>query len=230
MRILNALKADMRFQFKQGFYFVYVILTLMYMILISQFPHGFTSYAVPIVIFTDPSFIGFFFIGGIVMLEKVQGILQYLVVTPLRPREYLISKVISLTLLAEVAGFAIAYVTYKAPFNWILLFIGIFLTAAFFTLYGFVVAASCNTINEYFIKMIPYMLGLMIPTLYYFTYPNVWILRLLPSVAGFNLVNGAFNGIRFLEMAAYIGYLVLINIVTLIRVEKYFIKKVLRGE
>ncbi|SCZ10708.1 fluoroquinolone export ABC transporter permease subunit [Alkaliphilus peptidifermentans] len=229
MRILSALKADMKFQFKQGFYLVYVILTLFYMILISQLPNGFTSYVVPIVVFTDPSFVGFFFIGGIVMLEKVQGVLQYLVVTPLRPREYLISKVISLAFLAEVAGFAIALATYKESFNWILLFFGIFLTSVFFTLYGFIVTNGCTTINQYLIKMVPYMLVLTIPTLLYFFIPSIWILQLLPSIAGFKLVYGAFNGITTIEVMGYICYLILVNSLILLKVEKFFIKNIIKG-
>ncbi len=226
MRIFNALKADIKFQFKQGFYLVYVVLTLFYMILIGQLPNRLIGYGVPIVIFTDPSFVGFFFIGGIVMLEKVQGILQYLVVTPLKPREYLISKVISLALLAEAAGFAIALVTFRAPFNWLLLFLAVFLTSAFFTLYGFVVTTSCNNINQYLIKMLPYTLALIIPTLIYYTSPSLWLLRMLPTVAGFDLLYGAFNGISWLGAMAYIVYLVVINIFVLNKVEKLFIKSI----
>lgn len=229
MRILNALRADMKFQFKQGFYFVYVFLTILYMIIIRQIPADYNSLAVPIVIFSDPSFIGFFFIGGIVMLEKVQGILQYLVVTPLRPREYLISKIISLGLVAEAAGFAIAFVTFIGDFNWIVLFIGIFLTSTFFTLYGFLVAGNCNSINQYFIKMIPYMLVIVFPTLLYIPYPDVWIINMLPSIAGFNLVYGAFNGISLAVLLGNTAYLVVFNLLMLMVVEKYFTKKIVGG-
>lgn len=226
MRIVNALKADMRFQFKQGFYFVYVVLTLLYMIMMRQIPNRLISYAVPIVIFTDPSFVGFFFIGGIVMLEKVQGVLQYLTVTPLRPGEYLVSKIISLALLAEAASFAIALVTYGTSFNWPLLFLGVSLTSAFFTLYGFIVTKGCHSINQYLIKMMPYMLALIIPTLIYYTFPNLWMLRLLPSVGGFNLIYGAFNGISRLGLMADIIYLAAINLFTFFKVEKHFIKNI----
>ncbi|KAB3534774.1 ABC transporter permease [Alkaliphilus pronyensis] len=229
MRILNALRADMKFQFKQGFYFVYVILTLFYMIVISQLPNEYAKYVVPIVIFTDPSFVGFFFIGGLVMLEKVQGVLQCLVVTPLQPLEYLLAKVISLAVLAEAAGFAITLVAYREGFNWPLLFIGILLTSIFFTLYGFIATNGCNSINQYLIKMLPYMLILTIPTIIYFITPSLWVLQLVPSVAGLNLVYGAFNGIALVEAVMYICYLVTLNVLFFIKVEKSFMKNMVKG-
>ncbi len=37
MRLLHAVLADIRFQIKQGFYFVYVIITAMYLILHESF-------------------------------------------------------------------------------------------------------------------------------------------------------------------------------------------------
>ncbi len=70
MRITNAIKADVKFQVKQGFYAVYVIITLIYMLIIYQLPDHMGEIVVPLIIYFDPSIVGFFFIGGIVMLEK----------------------------------------------------------------------------------------------------------------------------------------------------------------
>ncbi|MCX8055940.1 MAG: ABC transporter permease, partial [Ignavibacteria bacterium] len=77
MRIISALKADIKFQAKQGFYSVYILLTLVYMIILEQVPNKYQNIVVPLVVFSDPTIVGFFFIGGIVMLEKVQGVLDY---------------------------------------------------------------------------------------------------------------------------------------------------------
>src|SRR5690554_5975368 len=98
MRLLHAVWADIRFQFKQGFYLVYVLITITYLIILSFLPEEILSVGLPLVIFSDPSVLGLFFIGGIIMLEKMQGILSVLVVSPLRTTEYILSKVISLAL------------------------------------------------------------------------------------------------------------------------------------
>lgn len=229
MRILHALKADMKFQFKQGFYYVYLLATLLYIIIIGQFPTKISTFIIPIIIFSDPSLLGFFFIGGIVMLEKVQGILQYIVVTPLRSREYLIAKVISLTIVSELAGFAIGLGAYRGSFNWILLAVGIFLTSVFFTLFGFLVAAGCSTINQYFIKMVPYMLAIIVPCLFIYSFPKSWILDLFPSVVGLKLIYGAFHGMSITKIIVYVLYLGVFDIITLFLVEKYFDRKMIVG-
>jgi len=75
MRLRHAILADIRFQIKHGFYLVYVIITIMYLIILSFLPENILSVALPVVVFSDPSVLGLFFIGGIILLEKGQGAL-----------------------------------------------------------------------------------------------------------------------------------------------------------
>jgi fluoroquinolone transport system permease protein len=205
MRLIGALKTDIRFQYKQGFYWVYVLLTVIYLVLIQKLPAGIVrEYSIPLVIFTDPSLIGFFFIGGIVMLEKQQGITEYLAVTPLSPKEYFISKAVSLGTVAIAASFMIAIPLCRGSLNWGLLFIGISLTSVFFTFYGFIVAAGCRTVNQYFIKMVPFLLLAVLPCFSLIGFNYSWLFNALPSVSGLMLILGAFQGITLFEAALYI--------------------------
>jgi fluoroquinolone transport system permease protein len=216
MRIVNAIKADVKFQVKQGFYAVYIIITLIYMLIIYQLPEQMGKMLVPLIIYFDPSIVGFFFIGGIVMLEKSQGVLDYLVVTPLRSKEYLMAKAISLTVLAIVASSVIALVTYKEAVHWPLLILGIGMSSLLFTLYGFFVAAKCKSVNEYFVKMIPYMFLIVLPCfLMFIESPYSWIFNIFPSVAGLKVVYGAFIGIHWVEAVLNLIYLLLVTILCL---------------
>lgn len=192
MRLLSALKLDIRFQIKQGVYFVYAFLTFAYMILLSFIPASIKAVVVPIVIFTDPSVIGFFFLGAVIMLEKNQGVIQYILVTPLRMKEYVLAKLISYIVASEIASFIIVLFTYGTGFNWFLFFIGILLTSVFFTLIGFIATINCKTLNQYFIKMIPLMIIGVAPCLGILRPDLVW-LNIFPGLATFNLVFGAFN-------------------------------------
>lgn len=230
MRLLNALRADIRFQFKQGFYLVYLLLTLVYMIVLTRFPIELKRIAVPLTVFSDPSMVGFFFIGAIVMLEKVQGVLQYVTVTPLRSIEYLLAKVISLTIVALTAAIMIIVATYNEPLNWIVLISGIMLTSSFFVLYGFIAAANCSTMNQYFIKMIPYMLLIVLPCFSLIGFPCSWVFNIFPSVAGLQLVLGAFTGLPLLNTLGFIAYLLLANTLMLFYVERVFDRMVTKGE
>jgi fluoroquinolone transport system permease protein len=230
LRVLNALKADVCFQFKQGFYLVYIILTIFYMILLGKLPAEWKSILVPLVIFSDPAMVGFFFIGALVMLEKLQGVTQYVVVTPLRSVEYLLAKALSLTLLALAATFLITLTVYNQPLNWFLLIPGVILTSFFFVLYGFVVAAPCVTMNQFFIRMIPFLLLIVLPCFSLVGFPYSWVFNIFPSVAGLKLVYGAFNGIGSAAIAGFTLYLVSANIVMIIYVQKVFDSMVTGGE
>jgi len=173
--------------------------------------------------------VGFFFIGALVMLEKVQGVIQYVVVTPLRSLEYLLAKVFSLTILAIAATIMITLATYGFDLNWFLLIIAVILTSSFFVFFGFIVAVRCTTLNQYFIRMIPYLLFIVLPCFSLIGFPYAWLFNIFPSVAGLKLVYGAFKGIDFLSAAAYAVYLLLANLVIARYVEKIFDRMATEG-
>ncbi len=229
MRFLGALKTDIKFQFNQGFYLLYMLMTLVYMLIVIKVPVNMKMIVVPLIIYTDPSFVGFFFIGGIVMLEKQQGVLNYIVITPLRSKEYLLSKVISLAILGVTAAIIIVFFTYDGIVKWITLIVGMLLTSIFFTLYGFIVAASCKTINEYFIKMIPYMLLIIFPCFSVIGFKYEFIFSVVPSVAGLKLIIGAFNNIGNKESLLYISFLLVANILMFFKVNNVFNNRIAYG-
>jgi fluoroquinolone transport system permease protein len=211
MRLLNAIISDIRFQSKQGFYLVYVIITVMYLIILSLLPESFLRIALPLVVFSDPSVLGLFFIGGIIMLEKGQGVIQVLVVSPLTTGEYIIAKVISLSVVAVVAASAITILSSSETINWFLFLISVVLTSGIFTLCGVVINAGCNNVNQYILKTIPYMLLLVLPCFSILGAPLLYPLTMVPSVAALRLMLGAFTQITWYESAGLTLYLLLAN-------------------
>lgn len=227
MRLMNAIKSDIKFQYRQGFFFIYIIITLFYILVLSNLPQNILGFAVPLVVFSDPSVLGLFFIGGLIMLEKSQGIINYIVVTPLRIEEYILSKLISLTLIAVIAGTFITIVTYGLSVNWLLLILVIILTSIFFTLCGFLISVKCNTLNQYFIKMIPWMLLLIIPCFSIIGFKYSYIFVIIPSVSILRLFLGTFNGINIFEAFILIVYLCIINYCFFNIVKKIFEDKII---
>ena len=61
----------------------------------------------------------FYFMAGLVLLEKREGTLEAQIVTPLKTGEYLLSKAISLGLLSVLESFLIILVISGTGFNWI---------------------------------------------------------------------------------------------------------------
>lgn len=210
-RIKNALIADLKFEQKQGFFTIYIIISFIYLLLLTQIPESYRQIVVPIVVFSDPSVLGLFFIGGMLLLEKEQGILQSIVVTPLKSMEYVISKLASLTIVALFAGLLISTLTYTGNVNYFYLVMGILLTSFFFTQIGILVACRSRVINEFFLRMIPWMLTLMAPAFLLIPYRESAILNLFPTIACLRLVYGAYHGLSFGAAALQIGFMILLN-------------------
>lgn len=211
MRLIAAVRADLAFQWKQGFFLVYVILTGMYLVVLSLLPDTWVPVAAPVVIFSDPAALGLFFIGGILMLEKTQGVLHAVFVSPLKTTEYLISKIFTLTCISMLAGAAIAGLGPGVRFNWYILLLSIFFASVFFTLCGIVICAGCRTVNQYFIKMIPYMILLVLPCLSILYDPCARWASVIPSVAALRLLFGAYESLPVMEVVILCLYLSGVN-------------------
>ena len=108
MRLKNLIIGDIKFQIKYGFYFIYMILTILYVCLISVLPVCWREKGSIIMIFTDPAAMGMFFMGAIILLEKSQRVLDSLVVSPVKAWEYIASKIISLGMISTLVAIIIA--------------------------------------------------------------------------------------------------------------------------
>ncbi|EKD25777.1 MAG: ABC-2 type transporter [uncultured bacterium] len=207
MRLLHAVWADMRFQMKQGIYFVYVIITIMYLIILSFLPADILKIALPLVVFSDPSVLGLFFIGGIILLEKIQGVLMVVVVSPLKTIEYIFSKIISLAVVSVFAAFIITAFSNYESVNWLIFLISTLLTSGIFSLLGIMINAGCETVNQYILKTIPYMLLFVLPCFSLIEFPYSYLFTVVPSVAALRLMIGAYMGISWYEALGLIVYL-----------------------
>ncbi len=229
MRLLAALKSDVKFQYKQGFYFVYAALTAMYLLILHYIPQGILkSYAVPVTIYSDPAVIGFFFIGSIVMLEKQQGIIDCLAVTPLDPKEYLLSKAISLGTVGLISSVIIA-ASAGIGIRWFAVIISVLLNSFLYTLFGFITAGGAKSINSYFMRAIPVMLVMILPCFSLIGFPLSWLFRIFPSVAGIELLIGAFIKQDFGAMMTDIVILCIWIAIFFAAALKTYDKKILAG-
>lgn len=73
MRFKKLFLWDLRFQAKYGFYFLYTVLTVIYVTVLFALPESWQEKAAAILIFSDPAAMGLFFMGAIVLLEKSQN-------------------------------------------------------------------------------------------------------------------------------------------------------------
>lgn len=229
-RFFSSLKADFIFQWKHGFYSIYLVLLILYYIILQQLPSHIIAIVLPIIVYIDPSVLGLFFIGGIILLERQQGILQLLYVTPLRVREYLLSKIISLSLIAVLVGTLLSLLVYNEFINVVILIIGITTTSLFYTLVGLLVSIKVTTVNAYFIKIIPYLLLLVIPCFTLLLANQPIIYNIFPTVASLKLIFLAYEKSSLVEALLLFFYVMTINIWLFARVEKAFTTKMIFNE
>ena len=70
MRTINVIKGDIRFQIKYGFYLLYFIMIILYMILLSMLSGDIKEIVTAVCVYSDPAAMGMFFMGAMALLEK----------------------------------------------------------------------------------------------------------------------------------------------------------------
>lgn len=214
MRLKNLILGDIKFQLKYGFYFVYLVFTCFYIVLINLFPKQWREMAAIIMIFSDPAAMGLFFMGAIILLEKSQRVLNSIAVSPVKVWEYILSKVISLGFIATLVGLLLAIAAGENNINdFILIVLGTFLGSVIFTLLGLIVAANINSLNQFLIATVPFELIIFLPPmLYLYGYHNL-ILRLHPGSIIIQLLLGKSESLvlNLTLLAIFIGLLFLVT-------------------
>jgi len=183
LRLMAALAQDVRFQFRHGFYYVYAVLTILYIIVLRLLPDGLVHPALTVVLFTDICALGFFFIGAIVLLERGQNLTESLFVTPLRLHEYLLSKTLSFLFLSMLSTLLIMLGAWIGGQDLIWFILGVVLSAVIYTLFGLVFSARARHVNDYFVKALGLGAFLSLPLLAYLNLFQTPLFYIFPTQA-----------------------------------------------
>ena len=165
MRKINVIKGDMTFQWKYGFYFLYALLVIIYMMIFSFFAGDLKNTIVSICVYSDPAAMGMFFMGALILLVKSQRIINSIAVSPVTTVEYIGGKVISIGIISEIVGLILLAKGYTE--NIVLSGIGIFLGSIIFSLCGIIVGAKISSLNQYIICTIPFEIVGFLPVIMY---------------------------------------------------------------
>lgn len=174
MRLINLILGDIRFQWKYGFYFIYIVLIILYACILSLLPNEVKSKIGIIMVFSDPAAMGMFFMGAIILLEKSERVLNSIAISPVTPMEYIFSKVISIGIIATIVGVIISIFGGRCSLG---IIIGIFLGSILFSLCGLIVGANIKSLNQYLMATIPFEFVGFIPAIaYLFGFRNKFML------------------------------------------------------
>lgn len=220
MRLGSLFLWDIRFQAKYGFYFLYAVLTAIYTIALFAVPESWKEKTAAILIFSDPASMGLFFMGAIILLEKNQHTPCAFAVSPVRPMEYIIAKVSSLSAISLVVA---AILALAAGVNHLHIVLpGTVISSAIFTLLGIIIATKINSLNQFILWTVPLEILCFVPAiLHLFKITPAW-LRYYPINICMEMVSGC--------APSPIGILVvLILIAILLVLSKYCVLKMWRS-
>ena len=206
-RLLGTVLWDLRLQVKYQILTVAAIVTALYIALFKLLVREEFDELLILLIFTDPAMLGFIFIGALVLFEKSSNTLDALVVTPLRMQEYLISKAISLSIIATVCALLMAIAGHGINFNYLPFIYSVLMTSAIVTLLGFYGASRINSFNQYFILIPIFLTPLALPLLNLFGITDSLFLYALPTQATLNLLRASFHPIPAGDMLYSLTFL-----------------------
>lgn len=207
-RLMATLKCDVRLQFRNGFYLATAIVAALYVAGIGQMA-GLAiqvSWVLPAMVLNNLVITSFFFVAGLVLLERGEGSLAALAVTPLRAGEYLASKVISLAGLALAQNLAVATAAFGWGYGALTLAAGVTLAAAMYALVGVATVLRAPSLSEYLLPSGMYAALLMLPLLPYLAGWESWVLYLHPVQAPLLLMRAAFEPVAVWQIVYGLGY------------------------
>ena len=192
-RLISAVAYDARLQWRYGFYLVGALLAALWAILLGPLDTAPYGFAVPAFIVGNITTTTFFFVAVLVLFEKQEGSLTALCTSPLRTHEYLLSKVLSLALLAIAETAAVVGFVFDGSVSWPLLLSGMLLLCAVFTLVGFIAVVRFASITDFLLPATLWvgvmelpMLGSLgiLPSLGWLMFPIGGPLELLDGAVG----------------------------------------------
>jgi fluoroquinolone transport system permease protein len=192
-RLFTTMRCDVISQARYGFYIATAFVLVVCAVAISRLPALNLRWLLPPFVLGNLLMTAFYFIGGLILLEKSEGVLDAQAVTPLRTWEYLASKICTLTLLGLIENlvFVILFVGFR--FSLPQFSAGVLLTSALYCLAGVMVVVRYDSINQYLMPSALYTALLSAPLAPYFIGWDHWLLYLHPVHAALLLTQSAFQ-------------------------------------
>lgn len=141
----------------------------------------------------DPALIGMLFVAVTILFERDSGSLQALVVTPMSVHAYLMAKLLSLSLLGTVCGWAMAAVLVGMHIHHLGFIMACFLVTWLFGCLGILLVAKCKRFVDFMLPMAGVLTLMCIPLLHWFGAVDMPFRWIFPLEHGIQLLAWAFR-------------------------------------
>lgn len=192
MSFLRSLRADLALQFRHGFYGVYVAVILVYGLLLRLIPAPHQDGLLALAVFSDPMVFGFYFAAAMLFMERRQGVLDALFVTPLSAERYIASKMASMAVLGSFGALGIAVFVRGAAAPVPAVLGAAVPTACFSTLAGVIVGSRFKDFFSFIGIGSLFMVPAALPALPLLGFPDHPLYLAVPGTSFLWLFEGAF--------------------------------------
>jgi len=224
-RFLAVMKTDVTVQVRNNLYHVGVAIGVLIAIALAVLtgPSTIASVIGPVLLLMGGGST-LMYVAALIIFERDEGTLHATIVSPIRPSEYLWSKVITLTTLATLECVIVAMgallivgLSGAAPWpNVPLLLLGTVAMGVGFTLLGIIMAVRYTKITDFLMPMAAVASTLQLPFLYFWGVVEHPAFLVIPTSAATMLIQGAFFPLAPWEWAyALIYTAVLLAVLTI---------------
>lgn len=222
MRLTATMKTDVQVQVRNRLYYIgpaFSVIVAGMLALIA--PVVDLAHSIPTTMILLVGGSTLLYVVGLIMFEKEEGTLNAVIVSPLKPSEYLLSKVLTLTALATlesaiIIGGAIVLIRSRSfevgSFNLALLLAGIIAISMLYTLIGIIVMVRYERLTEALVPVLAIAIPLQLPFLYFLGWLTHPLFLIVPTSAPTLLMWGAFHSLALWEWLYAVGYTVVLII------------------
>ena len=192
-RFWSTVLRDIRFQFRNGFYYASLVVIIMWIVGLRLLPESTLIYSLPVALLNNLTITAYFFVAALILFEKGEGTLQALAMTPLSHAEVIVSRIITLVMLGWLEGLIILVFLVGFDFNLLWYTLSIFIAGFQYVLLGIILVARYDSINTFIIPGGVFIAPLSLPMLpYYGIWESpLWLLH--PMGATMYLLKAAFG-------------------------------------
>lgn len=191
---MNALvRVDLLLSWRRGVVAAAVGAAAAYIVLLRIVGVDLAETLLPYLVFSDPAALGFFFVGGVTLADRAEGIGAALSVTPVSASEVLQTRIGVLTGIGALSGLVVAAGSGVAV-DWLVFTPTVVLTAVVYTCFGYAVAMRSRSVNEYFARATAWAIPLFAPLALFLISPESPLMALWPTTASLSLLRASVEG------------------------------------
>ena len=194
--LVTALRWDVVVQARNGFYWATAFLVVLVGGLLLAVPEAVRADAavwVPAIAAMNLQITTFFFVAGLMLLERDEGTLAALAVSPLSPGGYLAVRMISLTTLASLETAVVVWAAFDTRGAWLLMVPGMAALGVIYTGFGVVVAARFASVNALLLPASLVVTLLLLPLLPHFDFAARALFLLHPIEPALTLIRAGYG-------------------------------------